>query len=85
MGFIDSMTEPDDKKVIVIGGGPAGLTAAYSLSQRGVKSVVLEKDDVVGGISRTVREFISGIENLQLVGRNGMHRYNILHFLQKPC
>jgi protoporphyrinogen oxidase len=25
---------------------------------------------------RTVREFVSGIENLQLVGRNGMHRYN---------
>ena len=25
---------------------------------------------------RTVRKFIDGIDNLQLVGRNGMHRYN---------
>jgi protoporphyrinogen oxidase len=43
-----------DKKAIVIGGGPAGLTAAFSLCEQGVESVVLEKDDVVGGISRTV-------------------------------
>jgi protoporphyrinogen oxidase len=43
-----------DKKVIIIGGGPAGLTAAFSLCKQGVESVVLEKDGVVGGISRTV-------------------------------
>lgn len=38
---------------VVIGGGPAGLTAAYELSKKGKKSVVLEKGDRVGGISRT--------------------------------
>lgn len=42
------------KKVVIIGAGPAGLTAAYQLCKEGVESVVLEKDDVVGGISRTV-------------------------------
>ena len=42
------------KKVVIIGAGPAGLTAAYELCKEGVPSVVLEKDDVVGGISRTV-------------------------------
>lgn len=43
-----------NKKVVIIGAGPAGLTAAYELCKEGVESVVLEKDDVVGGISRTV-------------------------------
>ena len=43
-----------EKKVVIIGAGPAGLTAAYELCKEGVPSVVLEKDDVVGGISRTV-------------------------------
>lgn len=45
----------DNKKVVIIGGGPAGLTAANELSKMGVKSIVLEKDQMVGGISRTVR------------------------------
>jgi protoporphyrinogen oxidase len=40
--------------VVVIGAGPAGLTAAYQLVQRGDPVVVVEADDVVGGISRTV-------------------------------
>ncbi|NET30812.1 MAG: NAD(P)/FAD-dependent oxidoreductase [Cyanothece sp. SIO1E1] len=39
--------------VIIIGGGPAGLTASYELMKYSVKSVVLEKADKVGGISRT--------------------------------
>lgn len=48
------MTRHDDKKIIVIGGGPAGLTAAYNLCKQGIKCVVLEKDEVAGGLSRTV-------------------------------
>ncbi|MFN8624528.1 MAG: NAD(P)/FAD-dependent oxidoreductase [Candidatus Binatia bacterium] len=40
--------------VVIIGAGPAGLTAAYELSKLGIGSVVLEADDQVGGISRTV-------------------------------
>jgi len=43
-----------DKRVIIIGGGPAGLTAAYELSKHSVPAVVLEADSIVGGIARTV-------------------------------
>ncbi|NBD17298.1 MAG: NAD(P)-binding protein [Cyanobacteria bacterium] len=39
--------------VVVIGGGPAGLTASYELVKQGINSVVLEKSHQVGGISRT--------------------------------
>lgn len=48
------MIENGHKKVVIIGAGPSGLTAAYELCKIGVKSVVLEKDKLVGGISRTV-------------------------------
>jgi protoporphyrinogen oxidase len=39
--------------VVVLGAGPAGLTAAYELVKQGIQSIVLEKADKVGGISRT--------------------------------
>ncbi|WP_165975624.1 protoporphyrinogen/coproporphyrinogen oxidase [Actinomadura rubrisoli] len=37
------------RRVIVVGGGIAGLSAAYRLSQSGYEVTVLEKDDQVGG------------------------------------
>ncbi len=42
-------------RVHVIGAGPAGLTAAYHLTRRGVATSVIEADTTVGGISRTVQ------------------------------
>jgi protoporphyrinogen oxidase len=43
-----------NRPVVVIGAGPAGLTAAYQLAAAGESVVVVEEDSVVGGISRTV-------------------------------
>lgn len=41
-------------RVVCIGGGPAGLTAAYRLSAAGAEVTVLERDaSLLGGISRT--------------------------------
>lgn len=43
------------ERVVIVGAGPAGLTAAYELAKTGEYLItVLEKDDIVGGISRTV-------------------------------
>lgn len=39
--------------ILVIGAGPAGLTAAYDLAKNNVRPLVLEKADKVGGIART--------------------------------
>ena len=44
----------DPGSVVVIGAGPAGLTAAYQLGKAGHPCTVLEGTDVVGGISQTV-------------------------------
>ncbi|MFJ4620069.1 flavin-containing monooxygenase [Streptomyces sp. NPDC088812] len=39
---------PADRPVYVIGGGPAGLAAAYALRTRGIRAVVVERSDRVG-------------------------------------
>jgi len=42
-----------NKRAIIIGGGPAGLTAAVELCRLDVPVTVLEKSNYVGGIART--------------------------------
>ena len=44
-----------NQRVVVIGAGPAGLTASYELMRHGITTTVIEKDPVyVGGLARTV-------------------------------
>lgn len=44
--------EEKDKKVAVIGSGPAGLECAYDLRKNGYKVTIFEKDNEFGGILR---------------------------------
>ena len=45
------------KQVVIIGAGPAGLTAAYELlkANEGYQVTILEESNTIGGISRTVK------------------------------
>jgi NADH-quinone oxidoreductase subunit F len=66
----------DREKVAVIGGGPAGLTAAYELARRGYRPMIFESLPVAGGwlakgipehrLPRTVLEY--DIENIRTAG-----------------
>lgn len=53
MGPMDTPKEGLPKTVI-IGAGPAGLTAAYVLADRGCSALVLEREDQVGGLAKTL-------------------------------
>ena len=50
----DLMTIETSQTTLVLGGGPAGLTAGYLLERAGRDVVVLEADDQVGGLAKTV-------------------------------
>lgn len=44
----------EKKTIAVIGAGPAGLTAAYELTKHGYSVTLLEADEKVGGLSKTI-------------------------------
>ena len=59
-GFAEASPLPTERSggekvapVVVLGAGPAGLTAAYELNRHDVKSVILEQYHMVGGLART--------------------------------
>lgn len=55
--LMDKMKTPvinSSFKVAVIGGGPAGLAAAYFLGQNGIDVTVFEKKDKIGGVMEHV-------------------------------
>ena len=48
-------TKSSTQKLLIVGAGPAGLTAAYQIGKASGTATVLEEDTVVGGISRTAQ------------------------------
>jgi phytoene dehydrogenase-like protein len=38
---------------VILGGGPCGLAAAWHLARRGARPIVLEREDLVGGLCAT--------------------------------
>ncbi|KAL8326488.1 hypothetical protein RB597_002997 [Gaeumannomyces tritici] len=47
--------KPVEMDVVVVGGGFSGLMSGYELQQAGLKAVVLEAKDTIGGRSRSVK------------------------------
>src|SRR4051812_49683366 len=41
-------------RIVVLGAGPAGMAAAWRLSELGHRVTVLEKDGAVGGMGKTI-------------------------------
>jgi protoporphyrinogen oxidase len=42
-----------NRSVVIIGAGPAGLTAAYESAKQGIRPLVFEKENHIGGLART--------------------------------
>lgn len=86
------MSNSNDCEIVIIGGGPAGLTAAYSLAKNGRLCQVFEADNKFGGISRTEeingwRFDIGGHRFFTKVSRVEAFWHEILSdedFLQRP-
>jgi len=43
-----------EDRVIIIGADPAGIAHAFALGSKGKQSLVIERDEAVGGLCRTI-------------------------------
>ncbi|MDA3791586.1 MAG: FAD-dependent oxidoreductase [Desulfobacula sp.] len=48
--YIPEIAEKRDEKIAIVGSGPAGLTCAYYMAQKGYKATIFEKLPVKGGM-----------------------------------
>jgi len=54
---------PEAHDAVIIGSGPNGLSAAIALAQRGLRTLVLERNDTVGGGARTAELTLPGFRH----------------------
>lgn len=52
-----SYAPPTKEKVAVIGGGPAGLMCAYTLSRKGYRTTIVERSSELGGALRWIPQY----------------------------
>lgn len=69
---------PEKKKVAIIGAGPAGLTAAYELMKTGLRPVIFEASNRLGGRLRS-EHFYEGQTKLPIYAETGAMRVPISH------
>jgi len=53
---------PINRRALVIGGGVAGMTAALGLAGQGFETVIVEKEDRLGGLCRDLTSTIEGAD-----------------------
>ncbi|MCF8115418.1 MAG: FAD-dependent oxidoreductase [Desulfarculaceae bacterium] len=51
-----------EQSALVIGGGPAGLTAALSLAEQGFETHLVERSEELGGLAKRLRSTVEGFE-----------------------
>ena len=47
--YFKKLTDHLENDVVIVGGGPAGLTAGYYLAKAGIKTIILERKLTIGG------------------------------------
>jgi heterodisulfide reductase subunit A-like polyferredoxin len=60
---------PVNKKALVLGGGIAGMNAALDLAKQGFESVLVEKQDQLGGMGRKLHHTIEGADVREYVNK----------------
>jgi len=55
--YVQNKIQRNGKKIAIVGSGPAGLACAYHLSRKGYEVTVFEKENLLGGLLRTIPSY----------------------------
>lgn len=65
---LEKIRVPVIKRVLVIGGGPSGLSAAISTARAGLETILIEKEPEVGGFLRRIKKIApSGVDAKEML------------------
>ncbi len=59
---LEEKVVPIKQRALVIGGGVAGMTSALNLARQGFNTVILEKEEALGGFARKLHHTIEGAD-----------------------
>lgn len=78
-GAYGTAMDPNRYDAVILGAGPAGLTAAYCLAKRGARALLVERTPHVGGLMRGIRRGAFQVD----LGRRDLHssRFPEVHAL----
>jgi heterodisulfide reductase subunit A len=74
---------PVDKRALVVGGGPAGMTSALSLADQGFEVYLLEKEKDLGGMARRLHFTLEGMDVQAYLNEtvNSVYKHPSIHVL----
>ncbi|MEI8238311.1 MAG: FAD-dependent oxidoreductase [Actinomycetota bacterium] len=73
-------TSPD---VVVVGGGPSGLSAAIELRRRGVTVTVIEREQHAGGAPRHTNHLGFGMRDLRRITTGPRYAHHLVHLAER--
>jgi heterodisulfide reductase subunit A2 len=80
---LEEFSLPVNKTALVVGGGVAGMTSAFTLAEQGFETYLLERDSDLGGMARRIHYTLEGLDVQAFVTdlKKKVYRHRDIHVI----